>query len=515
RRASGDARPARGGSPAAPLTEVSYKIEYASKNKTRKLIAYKQGRTTFITASDLSKLIKGRVHRYKQSSSLVMRLPFGRLLEFKPGERTVSFTDTTLRLSKAVIFDHGRYLIPIDILEEDRFCRYVNFNFEFSGDRTLKIFTVATIPVPDISTDEARTIITFDLPRAMKDYELNFFPPKSKDSKPRLTLRFPFSRVDGDLKDIYKNKVLEAKAMQDNTEKSVLFTFNLPSGTSMDDVTAEHKSWPRSRLVVTVADEGKYLESLMAPELEIKQPVKPAKAKPARIILKQQAKRPAPKLMQASMFTIFLDPGHGGIDAGTTGRSGIKEKTVNLVLTQKIAKRLRELMPDANIVLSRQNDKTVDLEKRPAAAQAKNADLFVSIHSNAASTQHKGGFEIYAPITEGAGKLADWALQGSHDLAANIALALDKRVGSRIKNRGIRKNDFLVLREARVPAVLIEAGFLTNKKDERQLLNADFQNEFAIAVADGIGKYARSIRTPGKTLAKRPKVDSRGGSAAR
>ncbi|MFO7172426.1 MAG: N-acetylmuramoyl-L-alanine amidase family protein [Bacillota bacterium] len=172
---------------------------------------------------------------------------------------------------------------------------------------------------------------------------------------------------------------------------------------------------------------------------------------------------------------IWVDPGHGGHDPGALGPSGSQEKQVNLA----VALRLRELLTQAGaqVQVTRQDDRFVELRARIQGANAAQADIFVSIHANSAGSPQAAGIETYY-----------W---DNHPESARLAQAIHRHLIEELglRDRGVKKNDYLVLREARMPAVLVELGFISNPEEERLLTDPSFQQRAAIAIQKGIFDY--------------------------
>ena len=182
------------------------------------------------------------------------------------------------------------------------------------------------------------------------------------------------------------------------------------------------------------------------------------------------------------MMKICLDPGHGGFDPGAVGLAGTKEKDIALVLAKKVAALLR---PAYEVKLTRETDvhfdktESVDQIKRAMVANAWGADLFVSIHCNAAKNDRTAnGAEVYNYIGSKEGK----------KLAAEIFKLLPSALA--IRGRGVKEVlNFCVLEKTDCPAVLVEVAFISNEQEEALLKTADFQNRAAWAIASGIASY--------------------------
>lgn len=196
--------------------------------------------------------------------------------------------------------------------------------------------------------------------------------------------------------------------------------------------------------------------------------------------------------------TVVLDPGHGGTDRGTRGRSS-REKD----LTLDVAKRVQNDLADSGVrvLLTRTSDRTVSLEDRTDFARSKRADVFVSIHFNSGGSA--SGIETYCVPSAGeASTASSWFSRGDSASSGNrfdensvwLAHCLQSTLlrGTAADDRGVRRARFQVLRDASCPAILVEAGFLSNVAEERRILTVEYRERLAKAIADGILKYKRS-----------------------
>lgn len=203
---------------------------------------------------------------------------------------------------------------------------------------------------------------------------------------------------------------------------------------------------------------------------------------------------------RAPVRTIVLDPGHGGTDRGATGGSGRTERWFTLDLAKKVEQELAG--QKIKIVLTRRDDRTVSLADRVALAKKNKADLFVSLHFNSGGSAH--GIETFCLTPAGASSTSSPQQRhkttepGNEYDAPNVWLAHCVQHGllSTVKanDRGVRRARFLVLRDAPCPAVLIEAGFLSNPVEERKILDAVYRDELAKGIAAGIRRYVTVMK---------------------
>lgn len=171
-----------------------------------------------------------------------------------------------------------------------------------------------------------------------------------------------------------------------------------------------------------------------------------------------------------SFSTVVIDPGHGGFDRGGIPGQQVPEKMVAL----DTAMRLQKILQQAGLrtVMTRTTDVFVPLSVRSAIANAQSDAIFVSIHYNAARRSSAHGIETYSENNRGAA------------LASRIQRDIITRVST--ENRGIRSAEYYVLRNCRLPAVLVECGFLTNPIEAQLALTAAYREQVAEQIAAGI-----------------------------
>jgi N-acetylmuramoyl-L-alanine amidase len=205
-----------------------------------------------------------------------------------------------------------------------------------------------------------------------------------------------------------------------------------------------------------------------------------------------------------SFSTVVIDPGHGGFDRGGIPGQRVPEKMVAL----DTALRLQKLLQRAGLrtVMTRSMDISVPLPVRSATANAELDAIFVSIHYNASPRSGAHGIETYSENNRGAA------------LAARIQRQIINRVST--KNRGVRSAEYYVLRNCRLPAVLVECGFLTNPIEAQLALTTAYRQQVAEQIAAGIieqrqfafpplAPTQRSGRLVRRTKKHRKVVDSR------
>ena len=213
---------------------------------------------------------------------------------------------------------------------------------------------------------------------------------------------------------------------------------------------------------------------------------------------------------------VVIDPGHGGHDTGTVGADGTEEKDVALA----ISKRLRAVLTEQGleVVLTRDTDRFVRLEDRARLANAAKGDLFISVHCNSLPQRHIRGIETYtlnlasdryairlaarenATSEKGMSDLrfllADLATRANTEESVRLATQVQAGLVTRLtpkdkkmRDLGTKEALFYVLLGTKMPAILVETGFLSNPEEEKRLASAGYQDEVARAIAAGVQEF--------------------------
>lgn len=180
--------------------------------------------------------------------------------------------------------------------------------------------------------------------------------------------------------------------------------------------------------------------------------------------------------------TIVIDPGHGGTDSGAVG-FGFYEKTAVLDTALKVKELLKQTPFD--VQLTREKDVFITLNNRTAFANNLNADIFVSIHANAAGSSASGTETYYYSAAATNTRIAE---------SKKLASAIQKRLieAWNLKDRGVKGDNFAVIRQTNMPAVLAELGFITNASDNAKLKSPEWRQKAADAIYLGILDYYKA-----------------------
>jgi N-acetylmuramoyl-L-alanine amidase len=227
-----------------------------------------------------------------------------------------------------------------------------------------------------------------------------------------------------------------------------------------------------------------------------------------------------------SIAAIVIDPGHGGKDPGTLSTQTVNGKKVRLVekditleVSTRVAKLLGQAYPDKKIIMTRVGDSYPDLPERMKICNSIKLDkdeagIYISIHANASLNKSGKGFEVWYLPPETRRHLVDKESQPDVDpvilpilndmmdeeytresilLAKKILAGLDDKIGDRTKNRGTKENDWYVVKNAKMPSVLVELAHVTNQDDAELLSDPETLKAMADGVYNGILSFIRDF----------------------
>ena len=240
-------------------------------------------------------------------------------------------------------------------------------------------------------------------------------------------------------------------------------------------------------------------------------------------------------MLTAHAFTVVLDAGHGGNDAGAVGAFS-KEKNINLKYTLELGDLIKKNHPDVKVIYTRNKDVFVNLNERARIANRAKADLFISIHTNASKNKSANGMETFTlgvsrskenmevamlensvilleddyekkyegfdPNSTDSYIMFEFMKDQYMDRSISCADLIQQNMinASKRNNRGVRQAGFLVLRATTMPSILIELGFISNKEEEKFLNNSDNQTKICKAIYQAFADYKHNIdKKNGKT----------------
>jgi N-acetylmuramoyl-L-alanine amidase len=231
---------------------------------------------------------------------------------------------------------------------------------------------------------------------------------------------------------------------------------------------------------------------------------------------------------------VAIDAGHGGLDPGSIGKSGTREKNVTLAIARRLKERI-DREPGMRAVLTRDSDHFVEHRERIARARRQQADMFVSVHADSYRDRSVVGSSVYVLSARGASdESARWladrenaadlvggvslddkdgvlasvlldlsqgaSMSASVDAAQKVMDELD-RMGN-ITRRGVKHAGFLVLKSPDIPSILVETAFISNPTEEKRLGNGRHQQRLAEAIHQGVRTYFYANPPPGTLIAR-------------
>lgn len=247
----------------------------------------------------------------------------------------------------------------------------------------------------------------------------------------------------------------------------------------------------------------------------------PAVPEPKPAARNANGERSLTRVLGLKLNRIVIDPGHGGHDVGTHGKSGMLEKDLVLDVSKRLAVMLEERM-GVEVILTRDDDTFLSLEERTRLANQTKADLFLSVHANSSPLKSVAGVETFylnfnagrddtdlamrenaasersiADLKDAVSKIVLRAkLDESREFALRVQNALHNaaaKANKEAKDRGVKRAPFVVLIGADMPSVLAEIGFLSNGKDEDLLRGSEHRDRLAESLYKGIAAYADSL----------------------
>jgi N-acetylmuramoyl-L-alanine amidase len=367
------------------------------------------------------------------------------------------------------------------------------------------------------SDDYTRVAISLDHWVGWQKLEL----PAAGGAPRRLALDFRPARLDGaaQARSVDGEQVDRVRSAQRDPE-TVRVVLDLPG---RDDVRFYRMDDP-PRLIVDVGTRLAEREARGAPHGAATPPAAGPTPAPAREADEEEGGR---RLVRR----VVIDAGHGGFDPGAIGPTGVREKDVTLAISRRLAQRLK--LAGFEVVMTRADDRYVALEERTAIANARRGDLFVSIHANANPRRSLAGVESWvlnvaddryatrlaarengvdpdeeASATDARRILSDLDARSATDASRRLAQQVQREITGAVRERvgevqdlGVKSALFYVLVGARMPAVLVETAFISNRREEQRLASARFQDEVAGAVARAVVAFAAQ---QGPRLARAP-----------
>jgi len=511
--------------PAAPSRARAEAVSVVVAGKPQEAAeAYKAGGKLYLDATRVGALYGGQVYWYPVSGRVQLSLR-GRPLQLVAGSDTAAAGDKRLKMRDAVLVRDSKALVPLSFLSGPEFSAWSGHQTRYDErSRTLLVDKKGTVGSPAAFSYKGRTRISVELA-----------PGTSYHASSRGTggaeLVIDFGVAEGDESVSLDDGIVASYALK---QEAKLVRLSVRFADNGQRWRATELSEPR-RVVIDVYAPGVPLPTAsgrdtsspigavaaLPAETSIALKDEPAEAPKAAARTERVKPKPAPPAETAKRRRlIVIDPGHGGKDPGATGARGTREKDVNLAAALELSAVLKE-RGDFDVLLTREEDVFVPLSDRSEFANSRDADLFVSLHCNAAGSKRENGFEVYSvsetatdPAAEAlaAAENAVLELEGKNpqdETAKMILLAMtkteminesstfaalsEKTIGKRVdvSARGAKQAGFYVLRGTHAPAILVEMAYVSHTQDEAKLTSRRFRRAMAEGIASGIASYAK------------------------
>jgi N-acetylmuramoyl-L-alanine amidase len=366
--------------------------------------------------------------------------------------------DQLVQMDTAASIVKGTTLVPLRFIGEQ-----FGLKFEWKAtEKEIHMFEQPKEPtgwITEVSFDGVSSLtVNYDgIVKANKPIYL--------DDPKRIVFDFPDTSYSANLSSQFLNGQVETPV----TENPLLQTYRYSLFTNAPSV---------ARLVLLVSDDTGFVMTENAGEIRLD--LMPASEIPvdpdAPVEEPEPVTPPVTEPADDGIFEIVIDAGHGGKDPGATSVLKTTEKQFNLSVALKI-KALLDKETKLKGHLTRSDDTFIELIDRAKFANELKADLFISIHSNAIDKPSVSGTETYYSRAESK-PFAD--IMHKHML-----------VGTGLKDRGVKQANYKVIKETTMPAILLEAGYLTNATDSKALFSEAVQNRIASEVVKGIKEYLK------------------------
>ncbi|MEI7481678.1 MAG: N-acetylmuramoyl-L-alanine amidase [Elusimicrobiota bacterium] len=500
-----------------------------------KIGTYTLNDTLYLDANKSAKLMGGKIYWYPVSGKLLLQNKGNKILFFMKSD-SVMLNDTKVSLPNPLIVRGGSAFLAMSFFVSKHFARAFGFKLDYNPD-TGVLAAQQKINISSINyysyKDKTRLVVYMEEPL---EYQT------SQKENNVFSITVPNGVVEAEDKiNISDGVITRVDVFQENKMARIVIT----PGDNFGKVSSFKLSGP-GRLVFDIEKREKPIsQSINGPAVPGIEPPSPAVGAEIRVIAPDAQGSDAVAsalstgveaggyaspagvnipdkfvLDKGGRKRIVIDAGHGGKDAGGRKAFGLREKEINLLM----AKELYNIFKDEDIfdvILTRDSDVFVPLNKRPDIANNYKADIFISIHANASRDRREKGFEVYFMSENAsdpwAAEVADYensvvGLEDSaepsdasamllHSLARNeyvnegsqlaglISKELEK--STPFVNRGVKQAAFYVLRGTYTPGVLVELGFMTNTRDQKDMNDKKVRAKAANAIYKGIMKYVQ------------------------
>lgn len=505
---------------APPLPAVQSSAQWIKAGQPQQLTVAQFGGDAFLAVDDLARLSESHVRWQAAANLACLANSNGEMcLDWTAGK--VAFDGRRVRRSVRMRHDGNTLFVPMSFVVSREFSKFASADLSWNAGKARLVHDPhVNLRVPQVEKVDGLYRI------ALAVNPLS--PPQLIEQSDRqIWLRFPRAVTGGS--QIFEGDTVIDEVRVNQKRRSADFIVRLGENAGESEVYFDDG---RRRLVIDVMprravpstasspvasapvrrkDAGKPLSIVSKPAV-----VPPVPLPIARVA--ERARAAVPRTKGAERVFV-IDAGHGGRDSGAIGVRGTLEKDVNLTVARMLARELKK-QKGVKVIMTRSKDVFVPLADRTAAANAANADLFISVHCNSALSSKGRGFEVYFLSPEATDKAAAAvarvensvvaleAQKGSQssrleELLASMAVSnylnesskfaglVTRSVKSRtsVPSAVVKEANFFVLRGAQMPSVLLELEYLSNPVSELQLRSSRFRNRIVKGVVEGIMAY--------------------------
>jgi N-acetylmuramoyl-L-alanine amidase len=494
------------------------KVTLNNGTRTEDAKLYELNKEKFLNVTDLADFLDADIKWLPVSKKVILSLK-GVRIEFIFFGKTATINEQKIKMLSVCRLEKGDLYVPLNFIVSRSFTKPVGLRIKWDEPaKTLKIFQT-----PNISGVKTQQQEGYN--RLILETQEKLYYEASQNAANKITVDIYKGVLDQDKKyAVPANTLVTAMNLVQKSNKVSWVIEVCPEFEYT--VKVVDNPW---RILVDIKKTGAQVcppepeISASAPAAQVATvkvpPISPELSAPPVIVPKIKTRPEQQKKAGIKIKTIVIDPGHGGRDPGAIGKYGTKEKDVNLNIAFKLAQQLHE-KTNLQVILTRKEDEFIPLAERTQIANEKKADLFISIHCNSGLDRNAKGFEIYF--------LSERATDQEAEAVANIensvidleekstvtdklkailwSLTLNEFVNDSselcsfvvgrvnelevdLVNRGVKQAGFYVLRGAKMPAVLVECAFLSNKREERLLNKNSFCDKMTKTIFNGIMDY--------------------------
>ncbi|MFH1283538.1 MAG: N-acetylmuramoyl-L-alanine amidase [bacterium] len=537
-------------------------IKDQNSHGTVKLL--KKSGNLYISISDYCRLYKVNPHYYNISKKIII-YHFNSKVELFFDSEQIMINNTLKTMDTSVISSKKKWYVPVSLLISQSFSEISRYNAYLDiYNRIVDIEKRISVRTPDVFSykDLSRIAINFDSTieyRILKEHDdklkyefKNGYFGENRDiniddsvinliklesSRKNAIMTVYLSEGAGIRQEYFYKKecyfVIDFARAPLVGDKNVKINNEAPSSLEYVNSIMEMKMEEEKALSVSEIDENKTFED--AEDIDDNVNIVDAEdetfsdaVKDTYESAKTEIKSRSQEIYQAikhvseddGSLKVVIDAGHGGKDPGCIGYAGTREKDINLIVSKKIAIKLKK--SGIRVFMTRDDDTFVPLFNRADFANRVRADLFISVHCNASLKTQKKGFEAYFlsekasdPSAEATVRLenAVLALEGEpkkrnrkvHEVLFSMAknkfinesselcglVKMNVQEKSKFSSYDVKQAGFHVLKGAQMPAVLIECGYLTNRQEEKLLNEKYFQEKIIAGIMEGIQTYEK------------------------